>query len=639
MAEDQPDSDRPSSEPLELREARYRTLFESSRSVLWAADPAGRFRSGQREWQRFTGLSLEEQKGFGWMDAIHPDDRGRFVQAWAEARASTEVFVSEVRIWSAPHDEYRECELRSAPLMIADGQRVREWVGHLIDVSELRRAQAAVHERDIMLSALVENAPIPIFVKDREGYYVLASQHVTEMLTGDPEASLIGRSDEELLPWRVAKQVRAHDEEVCRSGEIRVFEEMVPASGGADRWWLTTKFPLPSPSGSGPSLAGIAVDVTERRKLAEERAEAIRRRDDFLAMLSHELRNPMQAILHAVRMVDAESADTSQEAKAIIRRQAHHVSRMLADLLDVSRMVHGRINLASDKVSIERVVDAAVETVRPLASAAGTALEVQKGTGRVRGDETRLVQVVVNLLRNAVSHSRQNDPIQLSVLTDDESLSIEVSDSGAGIDPDELERIFDPFYQREQSIARSEGGLGLGLSLGRTLAELHGGTLTAESEGPGHGARFTLTLPRLPETDSRPASPTPPAPERESGVLTFVVVEDNDDSREMLALWLRSRGHTVIPCADGETGLEAILERRPDVAIVDLGLPGLDGYDVAKAVRERWEGPALRLVAVTGYGREEDRRRVMEAGFDAHLVKPVEVEVLERLLVSDEVES
>ncbi len=635
MAEEEPDSDRPSSEPLELREARYRTLFEASRSVLWAADPTGRFGSGQREWERFTGLPLEEQEGFGWMDAIHPDDRGRFVQDWAEARARTEVFVSEVRIWSEPHQEYRECELRSAPL-IADGQRVREWVGHLIDVSELRRAQAAVQERDIMLSALVENAPIPIFVKDRQGHYVLASQHVTEMLTGDPNASLIGRTDEELLPWRIAKQVRAHDEEVCRSGEIRVFEEMVPASGGADRWWLTTKFPLPSPSGgTGRSLAGIAVDVTERRKLAEERAEAIRRRDDFLAMLSHELRNPMQAILHAVRMVDAESADTSQEAKAIIRRQAHHVSRMLADLLDVSRMVHGRINLASDQVSIERVVDAALETVRPLASAAGIELQVESGTGRVLGDETRLVQVVANLLRNAVSHSRESDPIRLRVLTDDETLSIEVSDSGAGIDPDELERIFDPFFQREQSIARSEGGLGLGLSLGRTLAELHGGTLRGESEGLGRGSRFTLTLPRLEPSTAKPSS-SPPAPVRESETLTFVVVEDNDDSREMLALWLRSRGHVVIPCADGESGLEAILERRPDVAIVDIGLPGLDGYGVARAVRERWEGPPLRLVAVTGYGREEDRRRVMEAGFDAHLVKPVEVEVLEQLLVEDE---
>lgn len=635
MAEEEPDRDRPSSEPLELREARYRTLFESSNSVLWAADPAGRFAYGQREWQRFTGLDLDEQIDFGWLDAIHEDDRGHFVQDWARARASTDVFVSEVRIWSEVYDEYRECELRSAPLFDDEG-RVREWVGHLIDVSELRRAQAAVHQRDVMLSALVENAPIPIFVKDRHGYYVLASKHVTEMLTGKLGESIIGRKDDELLPWRVAQRIRENDEEVLSSGEIRIFEEMVPQSGGEDRWWLTTKFPLPAPNGeTGRSIAGIAVDVTERRKLADERAEAIRRRDGFLAMLSHELRNPMQAIQHAVRMVDADQADTRHEATAIIRRQAQHVSKMLADLLDVSRMVHGRIDLAEEPVSIERVVDAAVETVGPLASTAGIELRVHNAGGHVLGDETRLVQVVVNLLRNAVSHSQQDDPIELRVLTRERTLVIEVSDSGVGIEPDELERIFDPFYQRQQSIARSAGGLGLGLSLGRTLATLHGGTLEAESPGMGQGARFTLTLPLLKGAETRAPS-SKPAPKDGGDALTFVIVEDNDDSREMLVLWLRSRGHTVIPCADGETGLEAILDQEPDVAVVDIGLPGLDGYGVARGVRERWKGTApVRLVAVTGYGRDEDRKQVIEAGFDAHLVKPVEVEVLEQVLTEE----
>jgi len=621
-----------SEEPLELREARYRALFEASSTVLWAADPTGRFRSGQREWARFTGMAEEEQLDFGWMAAIHADDRGRFVREWAEARARTEVFVSEVRIWSQTHDEYRECELRSAPLL-AEGARVREWVGHLVDVSELRRAQAAVRERDILLGALVENAPVPLFVKDREGRYVLASHVVSELLTGDPEGSVVGRTDDELLPWQVAETIRANDQAVLRSGEVHVVEEMVPNEGD-DRWWLTTKFPLPFDGDEPASLAGIAIDVTERHRRAEERAEAIRRRDDFLAMLSHELRNPMQAILHAVNLVDAQDADASTEAKAIIHRQAHHVSRMLADLLDVSRMVHGRIDLTTGPVAIERVVDAAVETVRPLALQAGVAVRVDGRPAHVEGDETRLVQVVVNLLRNAVTHSRQGEAVELSVKTTDETLTLEVCDRGAGIEPEELERIFDPFFQREQSLARSLGGLGLGLSLGRTLAELHGGTLHAESEGIGKGARFVLELPRIAEPRATPDAPAGPA--RPKGELSFVLVEDNADSREMLTLWLRSRGHRVVSCADGETGLKTILEEQPDIAVVDIGLPGLDGYEVARGVRERWEGPPLRLVAVTGYGREEDRRRVAEAGFDDHLVKPVEVAVLEQLFAEEE---
>ena len=618
----------PEGDSVELREARFRAIFEATAAILFAADPEGHFTCPQREWERFTGLPPDDQLGFGWLQAIHPDDRGRFVREWAEARSKAEVFATEVRIWSREQDEYRECEFRSAPLL--RGGRLQEWVGHVVDISELRRAQATALSREAMLSALIEHAPIPIFVKNRDGTYALASRQVAELLIGDPDESMVGLRDEDLMPWRVAQAVRAHDEEVLESRSVRVFEEMVPGTDGQDRWWLATKFTFPSETGDD-AIAGVAVDVTERKRLAEERAEAIKRRDDFLAMLSHELRNPMQAILHAVRMVDAEDADVSREAKAIIRRQAHHVSRMLADLLDVSRMVHGRINLNKERVVVERIVDAAVETVRPLAESADVEVLTELESSRVRGDETRLVQVLVNLLRNAVSHSRPGSTVWVRAHLEDSSVVLRVEDEGAGIDPLELERIFDPFYQRAQSIARSEGGLGLGLSLGRTLVQLHGGTLIAASEGSGMGSVFTIRLP----SDGRPTNISIPAPPTEAGApesLRFVVVEDNADSREMLALWLRSRGHQVVSRGDGETGLEAILEERPDIAIVDIGLPGLDGYEVARAVRSRWEGPPLKLVAVTGYGREDDRRRVFEAGFDDHLVKPVEVEVLERLL-------
>ncbi|MAQ14306.1 MAG: hypothetical protein CMN30_05875 [Sandaracinus sp.] len=612
---------------LRLREARYRTILEATRTVLWAADPEGRFTATQPEWARFTGQDPQAQLGFGWLEAIHADDRGRFVREWAEARARTEVFLTEVRVHSVERSEYRECELRTAPLLQEDGT-VREWVGHLMDVSELRRAQAAARQREVMLSALVENAPIPIFVKDAEGRYVLASRHVTGLLAGDPDDSIVGRSDEELLPWNVAREVRTNDLEVLDSGEIRIFEEMVPGPEGDDHWWLTTKFPLPATTGR--ALAGIAVDVTDRRQLAEERAEAIRRRDGFLAMLSHELRNPMQAILHAVRMVDADEVDVSREAKAIIRRQASHVSRMLGDLLDVSRMTHGRLTLADERVAMEQVVDAAVETVKSVAVAGDVEVVLDVQRPRVRGDETRLVQVLVNLLRNAVSHSDPGGTVHVRVWHEDGWAIAEVRDQGTGIEAEDLERIFDPFYQRPQTIARSEGGLGLGLSLSRTLVQLHGGKLFAESAGLGHGARFEMRLPVDQSTDV--TAPPPPPKDTPSDRLRFVVVEDNDDSREMLVLWLRSRGHEVVACEDGESGLEAILEERPDVAILDIGLPGMTGYEIARAVRERWEGPRLTMVAVTGYGRPEDRERVFEAGFDDHLVKPVEVEVLEELL-------
>ena len=613
------------------REARYRTILEATSTVLWAAAPDGRFVSVQPEWSRFTGVGPEDQLNFGWLEAIHVDDRGRFVREWARARSRTDIFVTEVRVWHEGRQEYRECELRTAPLLDPHGA-VEEWVGHLLDVSELRRAQAVARQREIMLSALVSNAPIPIFVKDRAGRYVLASRHLTELLTGDPDASLNGRTDEELLPWTVARDVRAHDEEVFESGAIRVFEEMVPGLDGEDHWWLTTKFPLPAREGSTePSLAGVAVDVTERMRLADERAEAIRRRDSFLAMLSHELRNPMQAILHAVRMVDAEQADVSREAKAIIRRQASHVSRMLADLLDVSRMTHGRLTLAEERVAMEQVVEAAVETVHPVAMAADVEIVVEDvQRSRVRGDETRLVQVLVNLLRNAVGHSEPGSQVHVRVEARDGWVIVEVRDGGTGIEAEELERIFDPFYQRPQSIARSEGGLGLGLSLSRTLVQLHEGKLFAESRGLGEGSRFEMRIP----IDGSPTKTIPPAaaPTPTRARLRFVVVEDNDDSREMLVLWLRSRGHEVVAREDGITGLEAILTERPDVAILDIGLPGMDGYTIARTVREKWDGPPLTMVAVTGYGRAEDRAKVFASGFDDHLVKPVEVEILEELL-------
>jgi CheY-like chemotaxis protein len=356
-------------------------------------------------------------------------------------------------------------------------------------------------------------------------------------------------------------------------------------------------------------------------------------------MLGHELRNPLAAIRNAIWILEEAGSEELQDVRQreVIERQTHHLVRMVDDLLDVSRVTLGKIGLHVQPVDLQGVAERCLSELgmRRLAESHELTLTVETESTIVQGDPVRLEQVICNLLHNAIKYTPRGGAIAVEVGTEDGEAVVRVHDTGLGISADMLSRIFEPFTQVESSRKRSEGGLGLGLPLVRGLVELHGGTVEAYSAGRGRGSEFVVRLPRL---GSEAVLPDPLAAVPDGGSyesdapLRILVVEDNPDGRESLRDLLEIWGHQVEVAETGPDGVRQALDSHPDVALIDIGLPGLDGNEVAQRIRSALDDDRMALVAMTGYGQPEDRRRALQAGFDAYLVKPVDPEELARTL-------
>jgi two-component system CheB/CheR fusion protein len=363
-------------------------------------------------------------------------------------------------------------------------------------------------------------------------------------------------------------------------------------------------------------------DVTERRQAAQKLAEAAAMREQFLAMVSHELRSPLHAMNAALQIIDSERADESRRkrSEAVVRRQTRQMVRLVDDLLDVSRITHGKLVLERSAVDLADVARAAVEAAAPAFSEKGVKLLTEGLEQELPafGDDGRLQQVFTNLLQNALRFTPAGKRVWVSARRVDGVAEIGVCDEGRGIEPGSLGTIFEMFAQSRQGLARTEGGLGLGLTIAERIVAAHGGRIEAESDGPGHGASFTVTVP----VDSRAVRPAGGKAEL-LDKLRIVIVEDQHDAREALEMLLDLEGHEVFAAQDGRRGLELIMEHRPQIALLDIGLPEMNGYELASAIRERL-GDTIRLMAMSGYGQPDDVRRSETAGFDRHLTKPVD---------------
>ena len=358
------------------------------------------------------------------------------------------------------------------------------------------------------------------------------------------------------------------------------------------------------------------------RQAAERTSHA---KDEFLAMLGHELRNPLSAISSAAALIDMPGAglETASRARQIIGRQSQHLSRIVDDLLDLSRAMSGKILLARRPVDMASLVGACLDTFRATGRTAGYRIDVDLAPAWVDGDPTRLEQIATNLIDNALKYTPAGGSIDIRIAAEDDEVLLTVSDTGVGIAPDLLPHVFDVFVQGSISLDRAQGGLGIGLSLVRRLVELHGGSVAATSAGGGAGSAFTIRLPRAEAAQA--SAPAAAAPEADCAKPAVLLIEDNEDGREMMATMLDVYGYPVLQSADGLDGVQQALSRLPKVALVDIGLPGIDGYEVARRLRANPDTQAMRLIALTGYGLAEDQRRVLEAGFDMHLVKPVDI--------------
>jgi signal transduction histidine kinase len=384
----------------------------------------------------------------------------------------------------------------------------------------------------------------------------------------------------------------------------------------------------------------LQAEVAERTRAEQALKEADRHKDEFLAMLAHELRNPLAPIRNAVHLMKMKSLEDPQLllSRDIIERQLLQLSRLVDDLLDVSRITRGKINLARQRVELRELVDRAVETVAPAIEGRGHTLEVELPDRplAIYGDPMRLTQALGNVLGNAAKYTDKGGQISLRARRRQRDVEIAVRDNGIGIVPEVLPCIFDLFTQLDQSGNRPQGGLGIGLALVRQLVEMHGGTVTASSEGPGKGSEFVIRLPVSIErsAEEEPLEPQehPVAPPRPVTQRRILVADDNPDARESLATLLSLNGHEVFRAQDGSDAWLTAERYRPDVALLDIGMPCANGYEVARRIRSEPWGRNMVLVALTGWGQDSDRRRSHEAGFDSHLTKPVDPQVLDELL-------
>jgi CheY-like chemotaxis protein/nitrogen-specific signal transduction histidine kinase len=383
----------------------------------------------------------------------------------------------------------------------------------------------------------------------------------------------------------------------------------------------------------------IRQHLTDTLQVTRELQAAHLQKDEFLAMLAHELRNPLAPIRNAIEILrDPESAaGTPPELLDMMERQVSHLVRLVDDLLDVSRILRGKITLRKENIELASVISRAVETARPLIDAGSHELTIDLPPDPIHlhGDVVRLSQIFANLLNNAAKYTEPHGHIRVTAERVGNEAIVRVRDDGMGISPQLLPRVFDLFSQAERSLDRSQGGLGLGLTLVRRLVEMHGGRIEAKSEGPGRGSEFGVRLPIHATNENQPKAPVVnsavvsrvPGPSRR-----ILVIDDNVDAAESLATLLRRAGHHVETAYDGRSALAEVEVLRPEAVLLDIGLPGMNGYEVARHLRK---GPATNgviLVAVTGYGQAEDRRLALEAGFDHHLVKPIDPDVVSSLI-------
>jgi two-component system, chemotaxis family, CheB/CheR fusion protein len=506
----------------------------------------------------------------------------------------------------------------------------------MIDVSGLKAAEDALFHERYLLNSLLRSVPDAIYFKDARGRFIRANHAMAARLGLQDPASAAGKTAFDLRDRETATALSSQDDAVLLSGEAQLYRlERWQEPDGRERWDLVTRLPLVDGAGRTVGLIVIFRDVTSEKSAEAKIQEAVRRRDQFLAMLSHELRNPLGAIVTAASMLKTDTSDLPEAGRSlgVLERQSQQMARLLDDLLEASRVTQNKIELHKHFVDLRAVARDAADAVRGAMNAQGVEFTVDLPSEPVpiEGDPARLQQIHVNLLSNAAKYTPPGGHVRLSVDRSADAAVIRVRDDGSGIAPQMLDSVFDLFVQSTRTLDRAAGGLGLGLTLVRALVEMHGGSVTASSEGEGRGSEFVVRLPlaAAASIDAPDAAPRRATAGRAGRV---VVVEDNPDSREMLRVLLARAGYECDTAATGIEALAVVGSVRPDIVILDLGLPELDGFEVARRLRADPALSGMRLVALTGYGQEADRAAALAAGFDTHLVKPAQGEQLLELL-------
>jgi PAS domain S-box-containing protein len=713
---------------LRESEANFRQLADSMPQIVWSSNPRGVPDYFNRRWYEYSGQADGTVGSGSWEAFHHPEDAARVRSEWENAMASAVPFRAQIRLRDK-HGGYRWFLCRANPVFDGTGEQIVRWFATATDIDEQKHAadsQTFLANVGVLLGGSLDpqitleqvtRLAVPhlgdwcfVALKNSEGVpeMVAAAHRSTEKLaafwkrhtkygfvnsatqgfpwvirTGQPE--IVEQTNEQM--WRETIPQEEYRQEIREASHrstmivpLEVRGQILGAIGFSyaetDRHFSESDLPL------AQELARRAAIAIENARLYRQLQDADRRKDEFLAMLAHELRNPLAAISGARSLMDelleGEAKIITGTPRAILERQISQLSRLVDDLLDVSRITRGKIELRRKHVDFCDIVRNALDGVRPLILSRRHNLQVElpQGPVPVDADPARLGQIVSNLVTNAAKYTDPSGQITVSLGVSGHEAILRVRDNGTGLSPEMLQSIWGLFVQSDRTLERSQGGLGIGLTLVKSLAEMHGGRVGASSEGLGQGSEFFVALPLLapqPETEQQtlrqPVSNSIPETgaleseisvskaKRESNVPSkttsnsstsnasisnastskapksrILVVDDNEDAAMMLCAYLESCGHDVQVAHDGAQGLILACGWQPDVALLDIGMPGMDGYEVARKLRTLPEGVGMRLIAVTGYGQPADRDLAIEAGFNFHLTKPVDIEELKRMI-------
>ncbi len=635
----------------------------------WSASPLGSPRQWPQALRTVVGLMLNSkfpmfvawggELGFLYNDSYisilgdkHPTSLGkRFHDVWAEIWHDIHPLIVRalrgeasymdrlpLRMRRHGYDEDTWFRFSYSPVRAEDGT-VAGMFCACVEMTGEVLAQRYREEENERLVTLFEQAPGIIAVLRGPDHVFEITNRSYLQLVG--HRALVGKAVRDALPEVQGQGFFELLDHVYQSGQpfvghavpLRVQRD--PNAPLEERFIDFVYQPIHDQHGKVSGIFVEGSDVTARKRIEDELRAANRQKDQFLAMLAHELRNPLAPITTAAQLLQRGQMDAPgiQRASDIIARQAQHMTSLVNDLLDVSRVTRGLVTISKEALEMREIVHEAVEQVRPLIDARGHELqcEIASGALRVEGDRTRLIQVVSNILNNAAKYTAPGGRLLLTACIESGCLRVAVRDNGQGIDPPILPYIFDLFIQAERTPDRSQGGLGLGLALVKSLAVLHGGRVEAHSAGLGKGSEFVVYLPCLAEAPEVSPPPLDVQPRGARG-LRVLVVDDNVDAAQMLATLLEMNGYEVSIAYDGKGALASAVQAPPDVALLDIGLPDIDGHELARRLRAMPETTQAVLVALTGYGQVEDQRRAYKAGFDHHMAKPADLAKLLELL-------
>jgi PAS domain S-box-containing protein len=626
-----------SDEALKESEQRFARFMEQLPGLAWIKDLRGRYvyandaavKVFRCTWDGLYGKTDEE--------VFPPETAAQFKANDREALAS-ETGVQFIETLGHGDDTVHHSVVSKFPILGPEGSPA--FVGGIaIDITDRLRAEAVLAESEQRFRQLAENIKEVFWMADPQTTEILYISPAYEQVWGQSCEGLYEqpRSFLDAVHPEDRERVRVAALEKHSRGEATDEEYRVVRPDGSVRWVRDRGFPVTGANGRVYRMVGIAEDITEKKRAEEALREADRRKDEFLATLAHELRNPLAPLRNAVELLRRAGGDAAlmEKARSMMERQLVQMVRLIDDLLDISRITRGKLQLRIERVDLAAVVRSAVEAARPLINAQAHELTAALPPDPIYldADPIRLAQVFSNLLTNSAKYTEKGGHIWLTAERLGGEVVVSVRDTGIGIAAEHLAHIFEMFSQVSPALERSQGGLGIGLALVRGLVGLHGGTVEGRSAGPGRGSEFIVRLPAADTPAQARQEPREDGEKSRAGPKCRILVADDlPDSVDSLAVVLRLAGHDVRTAHDGLEAVQAAATFRPDVVLLDIGMPRMNGYEAARSIREQPWGTGMALIALTGWGQEEDKRRALEAGFDHHLTKPVDPAALEKLL-------